>query len=247
MKRLLVIVSAACAMAACNNAATTTGADSTAALDSSSGAATATSLDTAATSLFDGKTLANWHTYGQNAPGKNWVVDSGCIKQVAGVDGKDLLSNEEYGNFDLKLEWKISKDGNSGVLIYVHEDTAKYAETYFTGPEMQVLDNVGHPDAKIIKHRASDLYDMITSSPETVKPAAEWNAAEIKSLNGDLTFYLNGTQVLHTTMWDDNWRQMVAGSKFKKWPDFGTFKTGHIALQNHGNDVWYRNITIKKL
>ena len=113
--------------------------------------------------------------------------------------------------------------------------------------EMQVLDNNGHPDAKIIKHRAGDLYDLITSSPEMVKPYGEWNHAEIKCLNGKLDFYLNGTNVVSTMLWDDNWKKMVAGSKFKYMPAFGTYKKGHIGLQDHGNDVEFKNIKIKRL
>jgi len=112
---------------------------------------------------------------------------------------------------------------------------------------MQVLDNAGHPDAKIPKHRAGDLYDLISCSQETVKPWGQWNHVEIKCVNGKLDLYLNGTNVVSTTLWDDNWKKLISGSKFKDMPDFGTFKQGHIALQDHGNDVWYKNIMIKKL
>jgi hypothetical protein len=112
---------------------------------------------------------------------------------------------------------------------------------------MQVLDNAGHRDAKIIKHRAGDLYDLISSSSEPVKPAGEWNQVEIVSNQGKLDFTLNGTKVVSTTLWDDNWKKMVAGSKFKTMSDFGTFKKGKIALQDHGDAVCYRNIMIKKL
>jgi hypothetical protein len=168
------------------------------------------------------------------------------------VDGKiqgggDLVTNEEFDNFHLKLEWKISTNGNSGIIFFVHEDTTQYKNTYSTGPEMQVLDNNGHPDAKIHKHRAGDLYDLIPSTEETVKPVGEWNTAEIISNNGKLDFKLNGTNVVSTTMWDDNWRTMLAGSKFAKWPGFATYKSGKIALQDHGDLVWYRNIMIKRL
>ncbi len=214
----------------------------------------ATPQDTKAAVLFDGKTLAGWHTYGKDKPGSAWSVDSNAIhlkpvenKGYQTEGGGDLITNDEYGNFDLKLEWKIAKNGNSGIILFAHEDTTKYKETWNTGLEMQVLDNNGHPDAKIIKHRAGDLYDLITSTPETVKPAGEWNAVEVRSDNGKLDFYLNGTHTLSTTLWDDNWKKLVAGSKFKNMPDFGTFKSGHIALQDHGNEVWYRNISIQKL
>ena len=145
-------------------------------------------------------------------------------------DGGDLTTDDEFGNFDLKLDWNISKNGNSGIIFYVHEDTTKYKQTWHTGLEMQVLDNGGHPDAKIPKHRAGDLYDLISSSPETVKPVGEWNQVEIISNNGQLEFHLNGTKVLSTTLWDDNWKKLVVHSKFKTMPGFSTFKTGKISF-----------------
>ena len=157
------------------------------------------------------------------------------------------MSNDSYDNFDLKLDWKISKAGNSGVLFYVQDDKAKYKDTYKTGPEMQVLDDERHEDRKLPSHRAGSLYDMIQATPGAVKPAGEWNNAEIVSNNGKLDFYLNGQHVVNTTIFDSSWTKMVAGSKFKEWPAFGTFKSGHIALQDHGNEVWYKNVEIKKL
>jgi hypothetical protein len=204
--------------------------------------------------LFDGKTTQGWHNYGKTTIGKSWIVEDGTLHLDASnksgwqtKDGGDIISAESYGNFHLKLEWKIAKNGNSGIIFYVHEDTAKYKYPWMTGPEMQVLDNAGHPDAKIIKHRAGDLYDLITSSPETVKPAGEWNQVEIISLNGKLEFYLNGKLVVSTTLWTAQWFDMIAKSKFKEFPGFGTYKQGHICLQDHGDDVWYRNIMIKRL
>lgn len=204
--------------------------------------------------LFDGTSTKGWHSYGDSTAGKAWKIDSGTlhfdasvIKNEKVVGGGDLTTNEEYENFHLKLEWKVDTGANSGIIFYVHEDTTKYKKSYETGPEMQVLDNERHKDSKIIKHRAGDLYDLISCSKETVKPALQWNAVEIKSLNGKLEFWLNGENVVTTQLWDDNWKTMVANSKFKQWADFGTFKKGKICLQDHGNNVWYRNIKIKKL
>ncbi|OQP45638.1 3-keto-disaccharide hydrolase [Niastella populi] len=203
--------------------------------------------------LFDGTSKSNFHVFNQKTDGSAWQVSDGAlyldttnIKDGKIAGGGDLLTNEEYDNFDLKLEWKIAPAGNSGIMFYVQEGS-KYGETYHTGPEMQVLDNAGHPDAKITKHRTGDLYDLITSSPETVKPVGEWNQVEVISNKGALEFHLNGTKVLATTMWDDAWKKMIAASKFKQWPGFGSFQKGRIALQDHGNAVWYRNIKIRKL
>ena len=198
--------------------------------------------------LFDGKTTKGWHSYGKTEPSSSWVAEKGVLHLTpGGTEHGDLVTDEEYSNFHLKLEWKISKNGNSGVIFFVKEDLAKYSATYNTGMEMQVLDNDGHPDAKIYKHRAGDLYDLIASSKETVKAVGEWNQVEIISNNGKLDLILNGTTVVSTTMWDENFNSLIEGSKFKGWPGFATFKAGKIALQDHGDEVWYRNIKIQKL
>lgn len=204
--------------------------------------------------LFDGQSSNGWHKYGGGPVGSAWKISDGSIyldtslkKNGKIIGGGDIVTDEEFENFHLKLEWKISKNGNSGIMFYVNEDTVKYKKPYETGPEMQVLDNEGHPDGKIIRHRAGDLYDLISCNKETVKPVGEWNLAEIKCMDGKLYFFLNGANVVTTTMWDDNWKKMVAGSKFKEWKDFATYKKGRICLQDHENMVTFRNIRIKRL
>jgi hypothetical protein len=204
------------------------------------------------TSLFDGQKIEGWHIHGKNSAGSSWkAVDGVLYLDTTKTQGKrdegDLVTDKEYENFHFSFEWKLSPGGNSGVIFLVKEDTTKYKRTYETGPEMQVLDNAGHADGKIDKHHAGDLYDLIACSTETVKPVGEWNLAEIKIDKGKLDFYLNGTNVVSTTMWDDNWNRMVAASKFKDMPDFAKFKKGKIALQDHGDPVWFRNIKIKEL
>jgi hypothetical protein len=202
-------------------------------------------------SLFDGKTTKGWHTYGQTGAGSAWKADDSVLHLDASAKtGRgDLITDSEYENFDLKLEWKVSKGANSGIIFLVHEDPSKYNNTFETGPEMQILDNDGHPDGKIFKHRAGDLYDLIPCQQQTVKHIGEWNQVEIRLKSGRLRFTLNGVVVVETKMWDDNWNKMVAGSKFASMPGFATFHKGHIALQDHGGDetVAFRNIEIKQL
>lgn len=198
--------------------------------------------------LFDGKSLEGWHTFNKEKAGPNWIAKDGKLvfDPETSDQGGDLLTDAEFENYHLKLDWKISECGNSGIIFNVQEGNEK---TYHTGPEMQILDNSCHPDAKIVTHRAGDLYDLITATPETVNPAGEWNTAEIKLNDGQLTFYLNGTKVVETEMFTDKWAEMLADSKFKQWEDkgFGTFRKGHLALQDHGNYVEFKNIMIKEL
>jgi hypothetical protein len=253
MKNKFLFLSAASmvGLAACNDSNSTSSAGKT---DTSATTTTVPADSSGWVTLFDGKTTAGWHAYGKGTGTGRWKVADGAVyvdtthtSASSAGEGGDLTTNDEFENFDLKLEWKIAANGNSGIIFYVNEDTAKYHNTYETGPEMQVLDNNGHADGKITKHRAGDLYDLISCSKETVKPTGEWNEAEIRAVHGKLDLYLNGTNVVSTNMWDDNWKKMVAGSKFKSMPGFGTFKKGRIALQDHGNLVWYRNIKIRKL
>ncbi len=207
--------------------------------------------------LFDGKTTQGWHLYGEKTAGNFWKASNGLLypdqannKNYDNSQKKDLVTDDEFGDFHLKLEWRISEKGNSGIIFYIKEDK-KYESTYLTGPEMQILDNgtptrAGHPDARIFTHRAGDLYDLLPSK-EAVKPQGEWNLVEIKSVKGKLDFYMNGEHTLSTRMWNQEWKDMVAISKFKYMPDFGTFTKGRIALQYHGDEVWFRNIKIRKL
>ncbi len=204
-------------------------------------------------SLFNGSSLQDWHTYGKKTAGRAWNIDDSSIHLKHGVKngyqttgGGDLVSNDTFSNFDLKLEWKIARKANSGIMIFVQEDTAKYKETWNTGPEMQVCDKDSNEDAHSIKHEAGDLYDLISSRIMSAKPALEWNQVEIVSNYNQLDLYLNDVHIISTLLWDEKWKKLIAASKFNTMPGFGSFHSGHIALQDHGEEVWYRNIRVKK-
>lgn len=205
------------------------------------------------TLLFDGTSTKGWHRFNSSQIGSAWKVTDGALWldttqkegwQVKG--GGDIVTADSFSDFHLKIDWKIASGGNSGIMFYVQENpTLNYP--WLTGPEMQVLDNERHPDGKIISHRAGDLYDLKKSSSEPVHAAGVWNRAEIISRKGILVLKMNGVEVVRTTMWDENWARLIAGSKFREMPLFGKFRTGKIALQDHGNTVWFRNIKIRKL
>ena len=206
--------------------------------------------------LFDGQSAKGWHKYGGAPVGSAWKVSESegalyldpTVKQDWQIrDGGDIVTDLAFKNFDLKLEWKISKNGNSGIMFYIQEDSVLYKWPWMTAPEMQVLDNEGHGDGKIIKHRAGDLYDLISCSRETVKSPGEWNQVEIRCVDGKLDLWLNGVNIVATQLWGDEWEKLIAGSKFAKMEGFGSFKEGRIGLQDHGDQVWYRNIKIKNL
>lgn len=242
----LIILSAAIFLSACSSTKTTP-------MTTNEGSTTVQNTN-GWQPLFDGKTTNGWHTYGKSTIGKAWKVQDGLLyldaaskKDWQTAEGGDIVTDREFENFHLKLDWKVAPNGNSGVIFFINEDLSKYPYMWHTGPEMQILDNAGHPDSKITKHRAGDLYDLISVSKETVRPANEWNTAEIIADRGSLRFFLNGTETVNTTMWNDAWRAMIAGSKFKAMEGFGTFKKGKIGLQDHGDNVWFRNIMIKEL
>lgn len=195
--------------------------------------------------LFNGTDLSGWKGYKKDAPGAGWAVEDGVMTLTAGGAG-DIMTTEQFGPFELMLEWKIAPNGNSGIIYLIREDAAA-DNTYNTGPEMQVLDDDGHPDGKIPSHRAGALYDIETPPAGALKPVGEWNEATVRFTGSEIEHWLNGKLVSESSYGDDAWKAKVAASKFKQWPLFGTFASGHIALQDHGDRVWYRNIRIRAL
>ncbi len=198
--------------------------------------------------LFDGKTTAGWHGFNKKTTSKKWVVQDGTLhfdpKAVVDDQNGDIVTDAEYANYELRLEWKISACGNSGVIYNVVEDP-KYDWGWLTGPEMQVLDNACHPDAMYDKHKAGDLYDLVASKMMTVKPAGQWNRARLVNRNGKVEHWLNGRKVVEVDMTGDAWKKLIAGSKFKDMPDFGKKTSGRLLLQDHGDKVWFRNMKIR--
>ena len=206
------------------------------------------------TDLLASGNLDNWHSYNQDAAGSAWKLDQDGVvhldttnKTEHGVEGGgDLTTNESYANYELELEWKISDCGNSGIIYNVKEDQ-ELGASYLSGPEMQIIDNSCHPDAKIVKHRAGDLYDMKVSSTENTKPAGEWNSVRLLVSDGHVEQWQNGELIVAYDNTGSEWEAMIADSKFKDWDQFGKATSGKIALQDHGNAVWFRNIRIRDL
>ncbi|RMG82052.1 MAG: DUF1080 domain-containing protein [Bacteroidetes bacterium] len=205
--------------------------------------------------LFDGKTTSGWRNFKKQTIGKSWRVEDGTLtlavtKKADGgwqaEDGGDIITEDEYQDFELNLEWKIQPCGNSGIIYYVVESD-EYDYVWNTGPEMQILDNACHADAKIEKHRAGDLYDLIECKYVTVRPAGQWNKVRIVSKDGHVEHWLNGRKVVEFQMHTPEWNELIQNSKFKTMPGFGQAKKGHISLQDHGDRVWFRNIKIREL
>lgn len=208
------------------------------------------------TVLFDGSSTENFRGYNKETfPEQGWVIEDGALKcqgsgqGEAGGSGGDIITLNKYKDFELELEWKVSEGGNSGIFYLAQELEGK--AIYMSAPEMQILDNEKHPDAKLGKdgnRQAGALYDLIPAVPQNAKPAGEWNHVKILVYQGTVVHWMNGENVLEYHLWTDEWKEMVANSKFKDWPEFVNPATeGYIGLQDHGNDVWFRNIKIKEL
>ena len=193
-------------------------------------------------SLFDGKSIEHWTGFKQDqAPSTGWLVEDSAIVHQAGGGGGDLVSRELYGDFDFRFSFRIAANGNSGVMWHV---TDEGDQTYFSGPEYQVIDDQEAKPGQ--KHAVGALYDLLSATEKTVLPAGACNDDRIVVHNGRLSHYLNGKQVVECACTGPEWDQMIQTSKFKDWP-FGKAKTGRMALQDHGDAVAFRNLRIKQL
>ena len=201
--------------------------------------------------LFDGTNLDKWHAYNGGDPTQWEIVDDVLVFTPAEnrEGSENLVTNEKYTSFVLKMDWMISEGGNSGIMWGVVENP-DYHEPYYTGPEIQILDDERHPDSKAgTTHRSGALYDMIAAPEGVVNPAGEWNTYEI-TIDYDSNkgiIVMNGEEVVTFPVSGPEWEAMVADSKFADWEEFGKVSTGLIALQDHGHQVSFKNIKIKKL
>lgn len=224
--------------------------------------------------IFNGEDFTGWRGYGRDTiPGK-WTIEDGAIKfngsgggEAQDSDGGDIIFDHKFKNFELLLEWKVSKGGNSGIFYLAQEvittdkdGNTKIEPIYISAPEYQILDNANHPDAKLGKdnnRQSASLYDMIPAVPQNQKPFGEWNTAKIMVYKGTVVHGQNGENVVEYHLWTPQWTEMLQASKFsqEKWPlafDLlnncgGPEREGFIGLQDHGDDVWYRNIRVKIL
>lgn len=194
--------------------------------------------------LFYGTDLDAWRGYKQDAVPENWAVGLGYVLSTTG-DGADLITKEQYGDFELQLDWKSSEGGNSGIMYRVAEtlDAA-----WQTGPEYQLLDDAGHHLDATDPHSTGALYDLVSpAAGKALNPVGEWNRARIRVKDGLVQHWLNDVKVLECRIDDDAWKEKIAASKFKDYEGFGVQKRGHIALQAHGSPMVFTNIRIRDL
>lgn len=193
--------------------------------------------------LFDGEALTGMRGFRQDGfPTSGWHIEDALLATRGG--GPDMITSKQYEDFEFVCEWKVQPGGNSGIIYLVTEDQGA---TYLTGPEMQVLDNSRHPDGRNKSTSAGALYAMIECAHDVTRPAGEWNLAMVRKEGDTIQHWLNGFKVVEYEIGSDAFNELVAKSKFSQWPSFGTNRKGHIALQAHGEAVWYRNIKVREL
>ncbi len=248
MKHLVILMALILTLASCKQKEKTTN-DNTK-IEKASKAETSKEWVT----LFDGSSFDGWRYFGAGEVVEPWKLEDGamvfCPPKERNGERYDIVTDKSYTNFVLSLEWKISEGGNSGIFWGISEDP-KYGVPYATGPEIQVLDNERHSDAKNGPTRqAGALYDMVPpSSSKAVKPAGQWNTCvlTVNHVTNEGNVVLNGEEIVKFPVHGALWDEMVANSKFNGWEGFGEYQTGKIGLQDHADIVSYRNIKIKEL
>jgi cytochrome c len=196
--------------------------------------------------LFDGKTTAGWHNY-RKPPAdslQGWAVADGCLVRVG--PGGDIATDDEFANFELKLEWRVGPAGNSGIFYRVSEAPPN-RYVWETGPEMQVLDNAEHADGRSPLTSAGSNYALYAPPKDVTRAVGLFNEARIVVMGSHVEHWLNGEKLVEYELGSPDWESLVKGSKFASMPRYGREKTGHIALQDHGDKVWFRNIKVRPL
>ena len=203
-------------------------------------------------SLFDGSDLSNYRIFGfPDADRDRWSAKDGVLSLAARAEGSKskldlIITPNPVGNFEFSFEWKMSPGGNGGIFYMVKEDP-KYTKPWHTGLEMQLLDNEGHVEGKIETHRSGDLYDLIASSKDTTLPAGEWNHSRIIRRGNEVEQWMNDHLAVSFTIGSDSWKQLISKSKYAEWPEFGKIDRGHLILQDHGDQISFRNLQLKEL
>ena len=193
--------------------------------------------------LFDGKSLDQWRGYKTERVPEGWRVANGEIVKDGRVE--DIVSKDEFGDFELEMDWKIGEAGNSGIF---YRGTEEYDHIYWSGPEYQLLDDVKADDNKTRLTCAGAAYALYPSPPGHLKPVGDWNTARIVARGAHVEHWLNGFKVVEYELWSPDWEAKVASTKFNAWPKFGRAKTGHIGLQgDHAGSLGFRNIRIREV
>jgi 3-keto-disaccharide hydrolase len=192
--------------------------------------------------LFDGETLEGWRGYYSEGIPDGWRAQEGMLERFSG--GGDIMTAQEFTNFELTLDWRVEEGGNSGIFYLA----ATGSENIFrVAPEMQVLDDAGHHDGQNPLTSAGANYGLHPAPRGVVNPAGEWNSIRIKVENEQVEHWMNGQMIVEYVIGSPEWSELVANSKFDEWPEYGTARTGHIGLQDHGDPVWYRNIKVREI
>jgi len=201
-------------------------------------------------SLFDGKSFNGWHSFNGGKEIKSWTIEDSamvCLGTAKDAHGGDIVSDNDYENFELTWDWKVTKGANSGVMYHVIEDTL-YKAPYETGPEYQIIDDAGFPAKLEEWQKAGADYAMyLPNDKKHLKPVGEWNTSKIVFNKGHVEHWLNGEKIVEFQAWDDEWTKKKNEGKWKDYPGYGKARKGKIALQDHGNKVYYKNITILAL